>query len=95
MSEADVRTLAEKGVEPVLTMPWSRTQTEFEMEDEEVFQPSGFATVSDPRNGQPGAVIPESLEVPVSHGRHPPWTGCRRPRPNIKIALTDVSRERR
>jgi hypothetical protein len=23
------------------------------------------------------------------------WTGCCKPRPNIKIVLTDVSRERR
>jgi hypothetical protein len=46
-------------------MPWSRTQTEFEMEDEDVFQPSeSFATVSDPRNGQPGAVIPAKFGGP-------------------------------
>jgi hypothetical protein len=37
-------------------MPWSRTQTEFEMEDEDVFLSS--VAVSDPRNGQPGAAIP-------------------------------------
>jgi hypothetical protein len=40
-------------------MPWSRTQTEFEMEDEDVVLSSeSFATVSDPCNGQPGAAIP-------------------------------------
>jgi hypothetical protein len=51
-------------------MPWLRTQTEFEMEDEDVF-PSSPATVSDPRNGQPGAAIPEHFEVSVRRVQHP------------------------
>jgi hypothetical protein len=53
-------------------MPWSKTQTEFEMEDEDVVLSSeSFATVSDPCNGQPGAAIPAHFEVTVRRVQHP------------------------
>ncbi|HXM62973.1 MAG TPA: hypothetical protein VN950_19075 [Terriglobales bacterium] len=53
-------------------MPWLRTQTEFEMEDEDVILPSeSFAMVSDPRNGQPGAAIPAKFQVTVRRVQHP------------------------
>ena len=75
-------------------MPWLRTQTEFEMEDEDVF-PSSPATVSDPRNGQPGAAIPAKFQVTVRRVQHPAMDRMSKPRPIKKIVLTDVSRERR
>jgi hypothetical protein len=62
-------------------MPWLRTQTEFEMEDEDVVLSSeSFATVSDPCNGQPGAAIPEHFDALLHESRvemqPSPWNGA-------------------